>query len=83
MLRRSKRVFSSAVGKTFQIEAFNEVGCAELKVLPGIKACRRSGDARNCRSQKSNDEWYAWAKKYLIWYDQIHCARPTAQLEPR
>jgi hypothetical protein len=30
MPRRSKRVFSAAVGKTFQIEAFNEVGCAEL-----------------------------------------------------
>ena len=30
MPRQSKRVFSAAVGKTFQIEAFNEVGCAEL-----------------------------------------------------
>jgi len=30
MPRRSKRVFSAAVGKTFQIEAFNEVGFAEL-----------------------------------------------------
>ena len=30
MPRRSKRVFSGAVGKTFQIEAFNEVGFAEL-----------------------------------------------------
>jgi len=26
----SKRAFSRAVGKTFQIEAFNELGCAEL-----------------------------------------------------
>jgi hypothetical protein len=30
MPRWSKRVFSAAVGKTFQLEAFNEVGCAEL-----------------------------------------------------
>jgi hypothetical protein len=30
MPRRSKRVFSTAVGKTFQIEAFNDLGCAEL-----------------------------------------------------
>jgi hypothetical protein len=30
MPHRSKRVFSAAVGKTFQLEAFNEVGCAEL-----------------------------------------------------
>jgi hypothetical protein len=30
MPRRSKRVFSAAVDKTFQIEAFNEIGCAEL-----------------------------------------------------
>lgn len=30
MPRRSKRAFSAAVGKTFQLEAFNEIGCAEL-----------------------------------------------------
>ena len=30
MPRRSKRVFSAAMGKTFQIEAFDEVGRAEL-----------------------------------------------------
>jgi hypothetical protein len=30
MPHRSKRAFSAAVGKTFQLEAFNEVGCAEL-----------------------------------------------------
>jgi hypothetical protein len=30
MPHRSKRVFSAAVGKTFQLEAFNEVGYAEL-----------------------------------------------------
>jgi hypothetical protein len=30
MPRRSKRVFSAGVGKTFQIEAFDEIGCAEL-----------------------------------------------------
>ena len=30
MPRQSKRVFSAAVGKTFQIEAFDELGCAEL-----------------------------------------------------
>ena len=30
MPHRSKRVFSAAVGKTFQLEAFNEVGCAQL-----------------------------------------------------
>ena len=39
MPRRSKRAFSAAVGKTFQIEAFDDVGCAELdlrrKVGPG------------------------------------------------
>jgi hypothetical protein len=32
MPRQSKRVFSGAVGKTFQIEAFDEVGCAELNL---------------------------------------------------
>ncbi len=30
MPRASRRAFSAAVGKTFQIEAFNRVGCAEL-----------------------------------------------------
>lgn len=30
MARSTKRAFARAVGKTFQIEAFNELGCAEL-----------------------------------------------------
>jgi hypothetical protein len=30
MHRATKQVFSSAVGKTCQIEAFDELGCAEL-----------------------------------------------------
>lgn len=30
MRRESRRAFSAAVGKTFQIEGFNRVGCAEL-----------------------------------------------------
>jgi hypothetical protein len=30
MPRTTKQAFSRAVGKTFQIEAFDELGCAEL-----------------------------------------------------
>src|SRR5215510_13699516 len=30
MPRASKRAFARAVGRTFQIEAFDELGCAEL-----------------------------------------------------
>ena len=32
----SKRAFSNAVGKTFQIEAFNELGCLELDLWPKV-----------------------------------------------
>jgi hypothetical protein len=95
MRRESRRAFSAAVDKTFQIEAFNKLGCAELdltgKVGPDTiwiepfcvvrtrRPKRRSARFARVLAMRRRLERPRWLFSYVAKY--LNGTSPTRRLE--